>query len=612
MNSMDEVLRLKELKKYNISYDVPDPCFTELAQIAKTVLDMPISGISLVDENHVWLKARVGVDFTCLNREGAFCAYAISNNTENYIVEDTLEDERYRDNALVLNNGIRFYASSILRNKQGFSIGTLWVMDIKPRKISAKDTTLLNSLASQSIRVMDSRYLNSVSGLPNRQTFVEQLQSVLNAYQRTEESRSHVIIGAIYIRNLDALDSMAGQSELGSVQSEIAVRLERLKIENYHIGHLNNDLFAFSIEKKKQACFSNSIGKIEAELAKPIVINNYKTSAMIAIGLVESPFNGVNASSLISQAIDVAKDMRNSKKEIVINKCALISHAEYVNSLYQDLNAPQCTPSLRPYYQPQVNLKSKTIIGFEALARWNNTNIGDVSPDDFIPIAESSGLIAGLDLYILKKVFEDLSKWQQNNVELVKVAVNLSRLTIISKNLIEKIEGIFESNMSLCKLCKIEITESIMLEEQDQTQRRIEQLKLLGFKISIDDFGTGFSNLSMLRSLQFDQLKVDRQFVHGIAGSEHISDLFSLIKNIASLFNAELICEGMENEEDIEVLLAHDAYIMQGWYFSKAISADLVPAILAINQQEKSGKVRNYKDLADQIHKAVSDKSLKH
>jgi EAL domain-containing protein (putative c-di-GMP-specific phosphodiesterase class I) len=607
MESMDEKLRLKELEKYNISYDIPDPCFTELAEIAKHVINVPISGISIVDEHNVWLKARVGVDITCLKREGAFCSYAIENNSDQYIVEDTYKNKLFIDNPLVVESGIRFYGSAVLRNKQGFNIGTLWVMDTKPRTLTSTEVTLLKSLASQSIRLLESRYINQITGLPNRITFTEKLQIAMNkcegAKNEKDESNTNVVVGVIHIRNMDALESISGQSGITNIQKEIASRLTSLALHNYHVAHLNDDLFSFALEKSSHP-FNESIDKITSAMAEPVTVNDYQRPALISIGLVESPLNGVNASSIITQAASVAQEMRNSKKEIAINRCAMISHSEYVKALHKELHVQSL--ALRPFYQPQVDIKHGQISGFEALARWNSDIIGEVSPVDFIAIAESSGLIVELDLHIFRCVYDDLNTWYQNKAELVPIAVNFSRLTLLSSNLITKIQNILKNKPNLCHFIKIEVTESIMLEESDPVQERIKILKEMGFKISIDDFGTGFSNLSTLKLLQFDQLKVDRQFIHGMSDSSHTEDLFLFIKNIAALFKANLMCEGMERENDIELLVKHNAQLMQGWYFSKAVPASKVEELFNLNVELMQKETRfDYKILATEIKKTI-------
>lgn len=613
MISMDESLRLKDLARYKFSYDTPDDSFNELAEIAKHVLKVPISGISIVDEHNVWLKARLGVDITCLEREGAFCSYAVEGSGDNYIVEDTLLDPLFKENDLVVNHGIRFYASAVLRNKEGFNIGTLWVMDSQPRTLDSKEKTILNSLASQSIRLLESRYLNLTSGLPNKITFIEQLQTLIDdSHISTVVDKSaakqtpEIIVGAIYIRNLDALEDIAGSLGLSNIQQEIAARLAKQSLTNYHFAHLNNDLFAFAISENNETSYQKDIDLLQNVLSQPITINDYQTNVLVAIGLVESPLNGVNASSLVTQAIAVAKDLRNSKKEIVINKCALISHADYIKVLYKDLHCPIKASGLHPFYQPQVDVSDSTIVGFEALARWQNEQVGNVSPLDFVPIAENSGLIVDLDLYILQQVFDDLNAWHKSELQLMPVAVNLSRLSLVSANFIEKVTAIINPAAFLTQFIKIEITESFMFDEQDPSGERIQALRALGFKIAIDDFGTGFSNLSTLRLLHFDQLKVDRQFIHGISHSSHISELFLFIKNVAFLFEANLMCEGMENEEDIEVLIKHGAHFMQGWYFSKAIPASSVPQLLSFNQKIKQqAEPIGYQQLALQIHNIV-------
>ncbi|MGB0835441.1 MAG: EAL domain-containing protein [Psychrobium sp.] len=609
----DERLRLEEVLKYNLSLDTPEESFTELAEIAKFSLGVPISGISIVDDHHIWLKARVGVDVSCLNREGAFCSYAVGSNHDTYVVEDTLKDELFVNNPLVVEHGIRFYAAAVLRNKQGFNIGTLWIMDTSPHTLAPKELTILNSLASQAIRLLDYRYTNLVTNLPNRATFITQLQTFINEYveDSTNSNAVDALVGVICIRNMDVIESIVASQSNSGIQISIAKRIASSFELQHILAHLDNDLYAFVISGGTDEEYQSEIDRLTEVLSKPIELDNYQAPLSVSIGLVECPAHGINASSLLSQAITVAKGSREHKQGVRTKRCSRISNSEYIKELHEDLNRFTNGSAVTPFYQPQVDVETNSIIGFEALARWKNCRLGIIPPINFIPIAEDSGLVISLDLFILKTVCSDLTMWQNLGLDLVVVSVNFSRTTLLSKDLIVVVEDLISHYDSIRNIIKIEITESTMLDESDPAGERINELRSLGLHVSIDDFGTGFSNLTTLRLLKFDQLKVDRQFVHNIAQSNQLAELFSFIQNVASLFEVNLMCEGMENEEDIDVLIAKGCRYMQGWYFSKAMPAYKVAKLLK-NLPRLSSKTSasDYKLLAKNIRKACEDNSL--
>ena len=609
----DERLRLDEVLKYNLSFDTPEESFTELAEIAKYSLNIPISGISIVDDHHIWLKARVGVDISCLAREGAFCSYAVESNYETYVVEDSLKDDLFVNNPLVVDNGIRFYAAAVLKNKQGFNIGTLWIMDTEPRTLSPKELTILNSLASQAIRLLDYRYTNLITNLPNRATFTTQLQTFINEYVEDSSKSCAVdaLIGVIHIRNMDVIESIVASHSSSQIQILIAERIAQSFKLRHILAHLDNDLYAFVVEGGTEETYQEEIDRLTEILSESIALDDYQAPLSVSIGLVECPAHGINAYSLLTQAITVAKGSREHKQGVRTKRCSRISNSEYIKELHEDINRYSDGTAVTPFYQPQVDVETNTIIGFEALARWKNARLGIIPPTNFIPIAEDSGLVIALDLFILKTVCSDLSKWQSQGSKLVVVSVNFSRTTLLSKGLITVVDDIISANDSVREFIKIEITESTMLDESDPAGERVNSLRALGLQVSIDDFGTGFSNLSTLRLLKFDQLKVDRQFVHNISKSSQLAELFSFIQNIASLFSVNLMCEGMEDEEDIEMLISKGCRYMQGWYFSKAIPDYKVAKLLKnIDIISDSSSTPDYRLLADNIRKVCDTGTL--
>lgn len=582
-------LALKELEKYRLTLDVPEKCFDDLAMIAQHSINVPISGISIVDEHNIWLKARIGVDLSCLNREGAFCSHAVSSNTTNYIVEDTLLNPLYTSNPLVTNSGIRFYAASILRNENGFALGTVWVMDTKPRKLSEVDLTILNSLSSQASKLIEYRYTNSITGLPNHITFIDHLQTMINMQlvngtnklqlvpEGVGNKREEGIVGIIIVKNLDILENIVRERGGHLIQKCIARRLELVFSVRFLLAHLYTEKFAFALE-----CTSFSdkeINHLVEALAEPIQIGSHRIGINCTVGTVGYPTNGVNASSLFSQALSMSKSLKISSNGVALGRCSLISDAQYIKEIHKDIC--ESTFTLQPFYQPQVDVQTGQVIGLESLARWKSEKFGWVAPNDFIPLVENAGFIVELDLHIFTAVCRDMQCWRNSRAPQTPVSVNFSRLTLTSPNILEKVKEILKRFDMECELIKIEITESIMFDENDPIKDIVNSLHKMGFNISIDDFGTGFSNLATLRLLEFDQLKVDKQFIEGIAKSRYTADLFSFIRNIASLFSSSLMCEGVENIEDIDYLITQNCRYMQGWYFSKALPESRIVELLS-------------------------------
>jgi EAL domain-containing protein (putative c-di-GMP-specific phosphodiesterase class I) len=221
-----------------------------------------------------------------------------------------------------------------------------------------------------------------------------------------------------------------------------------------------------------------------------------------------------------------------------------------------------------------------TLIGLEALVRWQHPVRGMVFPNSFIPLAESTDKIYQLDMLVLAQVCRDMRGWLDAGLPVVPVSLNFSRRSLLHPRVIADLQAVLERYAIPGHLLEFEVTESQLLETADLVAPRVAEFRALGAHIAVDDFGTGYSNLDAISSFPFDRLKVDRQFVSGVAGSEKVAGLFQLIKGISELFKAELLCEGLEEEADLQWLAAHGAGRVQGWYFSAARTPDAIVRIL--------------------------------
>ncbi|MEH6445768.1 MAG: sensor domain-containing phosphodiesterase [Oceanospirillaceae bacterium] len=594
MLAADDKLRLKELKKYQLSFDEPEPCFNELSEIACSSLAMPFSGISIVDKDYIWLKAKIGINASSLDRKGAFCSHAISSGQDVYCINDTLEHDFYKSHPIVINFGIRFYASAILRNSSGYPIGTIWVMDTNPRNLSHKDETILLSLSSQVIRMLDYSYSITSTGLPNRRTFIDSLQKIIRAQTvscfaavvKKEVTQPQGIVGVFIIDNLDIISSIFAEEGVANALAIMTKRLESSFPKNTILAHIEDNTFAFA-RVKENDLEAVHYQTINAELSAPITIEGNQINMQTSIGFVSFPDSGNNASSLMFQSMTAARRAKNSSIVKYPEQTNTVSDSFYIKELHRILQAGLTQSELGPYYQPQIDRKATKVSGMEALARWNSASLGSISPKVFIPLAEEAGLISQLDFLILEKVCVDIQSWEKQKLSYVPVSVNFSRESLTSNDTTIRIPKLLAKYAVEHQYIKIEITESTMISDYDPVLSNITRLRELGLQVSIDDFGTGFSNLSLLRLLKFDQLKVDRKFIHNISQDISIAGLFNFIKDVGSLFAVDLVCEGMEKKEDVEYLLSIGCYHHQGWFYSKALCFESICLLSAELEKAK-------------------------
>lgn len=229
-------------------------------------------------------------------------------------------------------------------------------------------------------------------------------------------------------------------------------------------------------------------------------------------------------------------------------------------------------------YQPLINLSNGLAVGFEALLRWENSKLGSISPIEFIPILEETGLIIPVGKWILKNVCIQMKEWQEMGLELQRVAVNVSTIQFRREQFVRDIKQILKDTQLAPQFLELEVTESAILNTEESINT-LKELKNIGVKISIDDFGTGYSSLSYLKHLPIDTLKIDKSFIDDlhIDGEAIVNTIINLGKNL----QLTVIAEGIENEKQLSLLKQQKCNVGQGYFFSKPILPEKVPALLS-------------------------------
>ena len=232
------------------------------------------------------------------------------------------------------------------------------------------------------------------------------------------------------------------------------------------------------------------------------------------------------------------------------------------------------------YYQPQVELNSGRIVGMEALIRWQHPELGLISPCEFIPIAEETGLIVPIGKWILKNACKQNKDWQEAGFASITVAVNISNYQIKDKDFMDNVIQALKESQLDPQYLELEITESIMQNIQETTLI-LDELKRIGVKIAIDDFGTGYSSLSVIKDLTIEKLKIDKSFINDILTNPKISALVKTIIDMGQNLNINVIAEGIEEEKQVTFLKQNKCIFGQGYFFSRPLPAKDISKILS-------------------------------
>lgn len=589
-----EQRRLAEVSRYAMTQDRSDPNLDCITELAIRSVGADIGGISIVYQSQIWLPSRVGMEERHVPRSGSFCTWAVGAEGDWFEVADASSDPRFRTNPLVTHAPhYRHYAAVPLSGARGYLLGTLWVMRREAGSFSPDQAMLLKGMARLVVDTLELRYCNDITGMSNRNVFLHHLQLGL------EQTRlPHVMAGYIDLIGFRQLNEVFGRNAGNQALRIVGERLTEWAGASNLVGHLGGDKFAFALfgDRAAQAV---SLERLKNELSAPFTLEQGGTQALHArIGVEhhDTPYLG-SAASLLDAAETAASSISSAMLRTTVKEYGfeLLARSHMVFELQGALDtAPAAGATaqhgeLVAHYQPQVDYAQGRLIGMEALVRWRHPSRGLVAPGSFIPLAESTDKIYDIDLRVLTQVCRDMRSWLDAGLPVVPVSLNFSRRSLLHADLLGDLKRLLHTYRIRGELLEFEVTESQLLETLELVSPRVAQLRALGVRIAVDDFGTGYSNLDAINSFPFDRLKVDRQFVHGVAGSERVAGLFRLIQGIAELFSAELLCEGLEHEADLAWLAERGATRVQGWYFSAARTSEEIVAILAALRARGSG-----------------------
>jgi diguanylate cyclase (GGDEF)-like protein/PAS domain S-box-containing protein len=324
--------------------------------------------------------------------------------------------------------------------------------------------------------------------------------------------------------------------------------------------------------------------RIIERLGMPFEIEGQQLNIGASIGLAIAPADGKNADQLLKNAdLAMYRAKADGRGSYCFFEAEMDARIQARRALELELRSALAAGQLQLYYEPLVNAKTGEVRCFEALLRWFHPRLGAIPPSEFIPLAEESGLIGPLGQWVLRSACAEAAKWPSR----FRVAVNLSPIQFKNLNLVKGILGALAGSGLPASRLELEITESVLLEADSRTLAILHELHSLGIRIVMDDFGTGFSSLNYLRSFPFDKIKIDQTFVRDMSKS---SDSVAIIKCIIDLGRAlhiDVVAEGVETEEQLELLMAEGCTEMQGYYFSKAAPIENFEKILT----ERNGRI---------------------
>ncbi len=443
------------------------------------------------------------------------------------------------------------------------------VSEITARKLSEK-------------RIRRLAFFDTLTGLPNRQSFRQQLRGMID---EAKENREKVAVLYVDLDNFKRINDTLGHTVGDGVIKAIAERLSEAVRSgdadglsgNKQVGaaRLGGDEFACAISDFEDDDVLSTIAeRIGEQLRQPVTHDGHEFVVTPSIGISVYPNDADNVEDLLKNADVAMYQAKDAGRDSVrFYSGTLAFRSLHGLALENDLRKALENDDLELYYQPKIDLASGRLVGAEALARWCNDQGEYVPPSVFIPMAEKSGQIVLLGDWVLRTACLQARDWQLKTGIATRIAVNISSQQFYQSNLQDTVmKALFEAGAKP-SLLQLELTESILMRDVDRTIATLEYLKSTGITLAMDDFGTGYSSLSYLRRFPIDALKIDRSFVVDIEQSNGGAVICAAILAMSRQLGLTVIAEGVENNEQVDFLRAHDCHEIQGFLISKPVPA---------------------------------------
>lgn len=413
-----------------------------------------------------------------------------------------------------------------------------------------------------------------LTGLPNRRFFEAKLDEVL----RTVGAGGQLAVIMLDLNGFKPINDIHGHAAGDEALSKFVRRISAVLGPDAFFARIGGDEFAVimpAIASRKDA--ADLAARIQGALAEPFVVGHATVRLGVGVGIAVAPDNGMRASQLVrraDRALYRAKAARHSP--IRFFEPAMDEAADRRVQIERELRAAVSADSLVPHFQPVTSLGGDRVIGFEALARWENASLGPISPDVFIPVAEETGLIVPLGDQLLRRACLEAKSWPKD----FTLSFNISAVQLHDPTFGLRVLTILAQTGLNPRQLELEITETALVANVAIARSIVDQLRESGVRVALDDFGTGYTAMAQLLSLNLDKIKIDRSFVSRLAESEESRAIVRAILFLARDFGLRVTAEGVEDREQLAYLKEHGCEEGQGYLFGRPIPAAEIPGFL--------------------------------
>ncbi|KQQ88040.1 GGDEF domain-containing protein [Massilia sp. Leaf139] len=617
---VDEARRLAALHATNLFGTGPEEAFDRITRMATKLLKVPTALISLVGSDTQWFKSRCGFVAQTTSRDVSFCGHAILTD-QALVIKDATQDPRFSDNPIVTGAPfIRFYAGVQLYSVERAKLGTLCVIDSAPRELGEDELAELHDLARMVEELIYHRQLaiasqqlhdqlqhnasgeqlaasasqvqfllthDTLTGLANRQALLKAIRDNMPDWRRQATPATVACLNIDRFKRInDAFGHAAGDEVLVAITRCLQAGLG----EHDLLARIGSDEFALLLNAPgaapdaapDDAALPARLHALQASVNGSVSWAGKDIAITCSLGYACFPEDGEDADTLLSNA---ATAMRHAKGTggAHLQRFDPGQRREPGRriTLEHQLQRAIEREELFLQYQPKVGLQDGSLAGFEALLRWRHPQHGVVSPEEFVPIAEETGLIVPIGDWIVRTAVHQMAAWRDAGVPAIPVAVNLSARQFLQGDVVLLVEQLLRDAKIAPHLLELELTESLSMADPGRSLAIMHNLRALGVTLSIDDFGTGYSSFSYLKKLPIDKLKIDKSFVNDMVHSADARAIVQAIVAMAHRMQLRVVAEGVESAEQALALRETGCDQGQGYYYARPLDAAEAGSFLA-------------------------------
>ena len=422
-------------------------------------------------------------------------------------------------------------------------------------------------------------YHDSLTDLPNRSLFTDRMTQALNAARREKRFAAAIFVD---IERFRMVNESFGRKSGDDLLREIGNRLRQVAREQDTVARVGADHFAIAVapfDRPGDTAYT-FLERLDEALAEPIIIEGVELRVAVKAGIAVFPTDGESTEALCANAETALSKAKQTGSRYLFYAPEMNARVAESLAMESKLRRALEDGTLALHYQPKIDVVSGAVAGLEALIRWNDAELGAVPPSRFVSLLEETGMILAAGRWALGKAVQDIRRWQSLGLEVPRTSVNVSALQLRQKDFVDSVLDAISALGGHAPLLDVEITESVLVDDIDESTRKLQALRRAGVEVSVDDFGTGFCSLSYLARLPVDTLKIDRSFVVRMGDAGYPRNIVAMIVSLAHTLGLRVVAEGVEDDEQVRLLRELGCDQIQGFYVSRPVPPEEIDAML--------------------------------